>query len=197
MLENSNSDLIGFFDEICKIIIPLNWSLNLQEDAKKKVVVIFYLIAGLRNMHANQFKLELGLYLAACGASCETINTLSNAKISVTNKTVYNNKKKIAAQHSSKVEEYFIKNKDSLCVYNIDDYHNIHEKRRPDDTDLSEAAYLATSKCKKIEQCGPVPVIFNGISVHNPVNIDASIICEQLINKYQGLFDLSYSQRKI
>ncbi|KAF0538416.1 hypothetical protein F8M41_007822 [Gigaspora margarita] len=51
--------------------------------------------------------------------------------------------------------------------------------------------------CKKIEQCGPVPVIFNGISVHNPVNIDASIICEQLINKYYGLFDLSYSQCKI
>ncbi|KAF0508475.1 hypothetical protein F8M41_018755 [Gigaspora margarita] len=103
MLEESNSDLIGFFDEI-----------------------------------SNQFKLELGLYLAACRASCEPINTLSNARIYVTNKTVYNNKKKIAIQHPSKVEEYFIKNKDSLCLYNIDDYHSIHEKRRPDDTNLLE-----------------------------------------------------------
>ncbi|CAG8604915.1 7883_t:CDS:2 [Gigaspora rosea] len=34
MLEESDSDLIRFFDEICKIIILLNWSLNLQEDAK-------------------------------------------------------------------------------------------------------------------------------------------------------------------
>src|SRR5260364_403062 len=73
----------------------------------------------------------------------------------------------------------------------------IFMKKRPDNTNLSEAAHLATSMCKKIEQCGPVPVIFNGISVHNLVNIDASIICEQLINKYQGLFDLSYSQCKI
>ncbi|KAF0462684.1 hypothetical protein F8M41_000239 [Gigaspora margarita] len=94
-LEESNSDLISFFDEMCKIIILLNWSLNLQEDAKKKVVVILYLIAGLHNMQANQFKLKLGLYLVACEASCETINTLSNARISVTNKTVYNNRKKL------------------------------------------------------------------------------------------------------
>ncbi|CAG8812521.1 23036_t:CDS:2, partial [Dentiscutata erythropus] len=108
--------------------------------------------------------------------------------------TVYNNKKKIAKQHPSKVKEYFIKNKDSLCIYNIDDYHNIHEKRRPDNTNLSGAAHLATSMCKKIQQCGPVLVNFNDVSVHNPVNIDASIICEQLINTYQGLFDLSYTQ---
>ncbi|CAG8800603.1 5336_t:CDS:1, partial [Dentiscutata erythropus] len=110
MLEESDSDLIGFFDEIYKIIIPLNWASNLQEDAKKKVVVILYLIAGFHNMHANQFKLELGLYLAACRVSCETINTLSNTEISVINKTVYNNKKKITLQHLSKVEEYFIEN---------------------------------------------------------------------------------------
>ncbi|CAG8812641.1 7392_t:CDS:1, partial [Dentiscutata erythropus] len=47
MLEESDSDLIRFFDEIYKIIIPLNWASILQEDAKKKVVVILYLIASL------------------------------------------------------------------------------------------------------------------------------------------------------
>jgi hypothetical protein len=45
-------------------------------------------------MHANQFKLELGLYLAACGAPHTAIDALSNAGISVTYKTVYNTKKK-------------------------------------------------------------------------------------------------------
>ncbi|CAG8569224.1 30046_t:CDS:2, partial [Racocetra persica] len=53
------------------------------------------------------------------------------------------------------------------------DYYNIHEKRRPDNTNLSGVAHLAT------------------------INIDASIICKQLINKYQGLFDISYTQHKI
>jgi hypothetical protein len=79
----------------------------------------------------------------------------------------------------------------------LDDYHNIHEKRRPDNTILSEAAHMATSVCKKVEQCAPVPVIYNGISVHNPCNIDWVLIRKQLIAHYQHLFDLSYTQRKL
>lgn len=110
ILEEADPDLTGFFDEMCTIIIPSNWKVRLQKEARKKVVAILHLIAGVRNMQANQFKLELGLYLAACGAPDTAIDALSNAGISVTSKTVYNNKKKIAAQHSTRVKEYFIEN---------------------------------------------------------------------------------------
>ncbi|CAG8816758.1 1545_t:CDS:2, partial [Dentiscutata erythropus] len=34
----------------------------------------------------------------------------------------------------------------------FDDYHNIHENRCLNNTFLSEAAYLATSVCKKVER---------------------------------------------
>ncbi|CAG8648137.1 5621_t:CDS:2, partial [Racocetra persica] len=60
------------------------------------------------------------------------------------------------------------------------DYHNIYKKKRPDDTNLLGAAHLATNMCKRIQQYEPVSVIFNGISVHNLVNIDVSIIEQSL-----------------
>jgi len=79
----------------------------------------------------------------------------------------------------------------------LDDYHNIHEKRRPDNTTLSEAVHLATCVCKKIKGSTPIPITFNNISVHNPANIDPSIICKRLIEQYQQQFDLSYTERKM
>ncbi|CAG8766237.1 11446_t:CDS:2, partial [Dentiscutata erythropus] len=129
------------------------------------------------------------------GATCDTINTLSNTGILVTYQTVYNYKKKIAGKHPIRVKKYFNDNKNLFCIYNLDDYHNIHENRRPDNTSLSGAVHLATCVCKKVERSNPVPVIFNNKSVHNLNNINASIICERLINRYQYCFNLSYSQR--
>src|SRR5206468_3661039 len=34
------------------------------------------------------------------------------------------------------------------------------------------------------------------ISIHNPVNIDASNICFRLIHKYREIFDITYTNRK-
>ena len=59
----------------------------------KKVVNICYTIAGIRNKFVNNYPLEVGLYLAASGASCDAINTMHNAGISVCYKTVENYKK--------------------------------------------------------------------------------------------------------
>jgi hypothetical protein len=115
MLEDADPELNGFFEEMCDIILPENWSPLMRQENKKKVITILYLIAGIRNMHVNQFKLEVGLYLAAAGTPCEAIDTLSNAGISVTYKTVYNNKNKIAKQHSSRVDKYFIENV-GICI---------------------------------------------------------------------------------
>jgi len=78
----------------------------------------------------------------------------------------------------------------------LDDYHDIHEKRRPDTVTLSTAKHMATCVCKQVKACAPIPIIFNNESVHNPANIDASNICFQLIHKYHGIFDISYSNRK-
>jgi hypothetical protein len=110
MLEKADPDLIGFFDEMCNAILPNNLSASARNETKKKVVVILHLIAGIRSMHANSFKLELGLYLEACGTSCGAINTLSNAGLTVTYKTVCNNKNRNTDNHTERVKEYFAEN---------------------------------------------------------------------------------------
>jgi hypothetical protein len=110
MLEETDPDLIGFFNEMCDILVPDNRSAYNQKKDQKKVVAILHLMAGLRNKHVNSFKLELGMYLVASGATTEGVNALSNAGVSVTYQTVHNYKKNIAADHPTRVREYFTKN---------------------------------------------------------------------------------------
>ena len=77
-------------------------------------------------------------------------------------------------------------------VYNVDDYHAIHEIRRPDTVSTSTAKHFATCVAKSITESSFVPIIFNNISIHNPSNVDAWRICWYLINQYTGIFDISY-----
>ena len=75
----------------------------------------------------------------------------------------------------------------------MDDYHNIHEKRRPDTVSTSTAKHFATCVVKPVIGCVAVPCISNGISVHNPNNVEAPRICWYLLNKYTGIFDVAYT----
>ncbi|CAG8674114.1 25154_t:CDS:1, partial [Racocetra persica] len=88
ILESADSDLKGFFAEMCNMLIPNDYSPYNQNEDKKQIVIILYLMARLRNKHVNSFKLELALYLARLKISCNAINALSNARISVTYKTI-------------------------------------------------------------------------------------------------------------
>ncbi|CAG8752830.1 16409_t:CDS:2 [Rhizophagus irregularis] len=42
-----------------------------------------------------------------------------------------------------------------------------------------------------VSGCAPIPIIFNNVSVHNLVNIDAS---NKLIQEYHGIFDIAYTK---
>ena len=83
-----------------------------------------------------------------------------------------------------------------MHIYNIDDYHDIHEKRRPDTVSTSMAKHFSTCVAKPVVECFSVPITFNGVSIHNPNNIEASRICWYLLNKYTGTFDITYTERR-
>lgn len=83
-----------------------------------------------------------------------------------------------------------------MHCFNIDDYHSIHEWRRPNSTSLSSATHMATCISKKIENVLAVPANYNNIPLFNPKNIEASTIIYRLINDYKGRFDLSYNYIK-
>ncbi|RHZ53533.1 hypothetical protein Glove_441g50 [Diversispora epigaea] len=182
--------------KLTKALIPNRRSEHNKIEAQKTIVTLCYIMAGLRNKFVNDLKMEIGLYLSASGATCVAINTMNSIGISACYMTINNFKQKLAKEHPLKIREFFKEQKNYLYIYNLDDYHNIHEKRRPDTVTLSTAIHMATCICKQVSACAPIPIVFNNISIHNPMNIDASNICFRLINKYHGIFDISYTNRK-
>src|SRR6266498_2322663 len=55
---------------------------------------------------------------------------------------------------------------------------------------------MATCISKKAGNCDKIPIMYNEISVHNPVNIDWILIRKRLINIHQKWLDMSYTTRK-
>ncbi len=92
-LAEKDENLKGFLNEICNIFLPKNWKKNHKIEKQKKIIIILYLIANIRNMQVNSFKIELEIYLNTYGLSSKVLNTLSNTGITTTYKTLYNNKK--------------------------------------------------------------------------------------------------------
>ncbi len=108
MIEEANPELIGFFPLMINAIIPKDRSAHNKQEAKKSLVALCYMIAGLRNKFVNQFKIEVGLYLAASGATWEAIDTLSSLGYSACAKTVADFQKKIQKNHDAKIENHFL-----------------------------------------------------------------------------------------
>ena len=64
-------------------------------------------MAGIRNKFANDFKLEVGLYLAASGATRTAIDTMNSIGLSACYTTVNNFKRKLANEHPLKIRDFF------------------------------------------------------------------------------------------
>ncbi|KAF0362932.1 hypothetical protein F8M41_013998 [Gigaspora margarita] len=107
MIESNEPKLERFFNEMINALIPKKRLEKNKEKAKKQVVGYCYLLVGIRNKFANNFKLNLGLYLQSLGMTNSGINILSNAGLSVHTKTIQRYKKDIAKAHSIKLNEYF------------------------------------------------------------------------------------------
>ncbi|RIB21369.1 hypothetical protein C2G38_2176874 [Gigaspora rosea] len=78
MIEATNPQLKGFFNYMTNAIIPKEHSAYNINEARKSIVGLCYMIAGLHNKFVNQHKLEVGLYLMASGATWEAVDTMSS-----------------------------------------------------------------------------------------------------------------------
>jgi hypothetical protein len=107
LIEKEQPPLKGFFKEMCDALIPKTRSAYNQNEGKTAVVALCYQMAGMRNKFVNDYKLYVGLYLAAKGTCWEAIDTMASAGISVCAKTVENYRKKIAKEHPIKLRKYF------------------------------------------------------------------------------------------
>ncbi|CAG8825298.1 22985_t:CDS:2, partial [Dentiscutata erythropus] len=105
-------------------------------------------------------------------------------------------KQQIVEDHFEKICKYFNDNINYLYTFNLDDYHSIHEIRRPDDTFLSSTKHFATCTAKKVDFSMPILANYNDIPLFNPINIDANNLCKRLNQIYSSLFDISYNNSK-
>ncbi len=125
MIEEADPQLKGFFNFMMNSIIPKERSAHNINEAKKSIVGLCYMIAGLRNKFVNQHKLEVGLYLMASGATWDAIDTISSLGYSTCAKTVDNFQKKIKKEYVVKVKEHFTENVRYIELFNKIKKYNI------------------------------------------------------------------------
>ncbi|GET65146.1 hypothetical protein GLOIN_2v1779376 [Rhizophagus irregularis DAOM 181602=DAOM 197198] len=89
MIEEADSRLIGFFD---------------------MMHAICYIMVAQRNMSANKFALNIGLFLDSTGSTNESIDAMHKIGVSVCAGTVDLHKTKIARDHKTNIKEYFQQN---------------------------------------------------------------------------------------
>lgn len=107
MIEKSDPRLQGLFDKLVKALIPDNRSAYNKVEAKKTIVSLCYIMAGMRNKFVNDFKLEVGLYLSASGATRTAIDTMNSIGFSACYTTINNFKRKLANEHPLKIRKFF------------------------------------------------------------------------------------------
>lgn len=118
MIERANPHLKGLFDSLVKALIPNNRSEYNKIEARKMIVSLCYIMAGMRNKFVNDFKLEIGLYLSASGATRIAIDTMNSIGFSACYLTVNNFKRKLANEHPLKIRK-FLSEEVSKNIYKL------------------------------------------------------------------------------
>ena len=93
MLETADKDLVGFFDELYAGTNPNIKSDSTNKNNMKKLVSLCYFLASINNKYINGLKADIGSYLQTSGTSASSIDTLANIGLSVSRKTVNQQKK--------------------------------------------------------------------------------------------------------
>jgi hypothetical protein len=88
---------------------------------------------------------------------------------------------------------------DDFMMINLDDYHNIHTKRRGDTTTTSDVLHFQTILLKAVPGLPAVPFNnpHNGKNIHNPKGIDAELIVENFQVLFFPHLWLTYNERKL
>jgi len=212
MLEVTDADLIGFFDELYEGTNPNTKSNKTNNNNKKKLVSLCYFLASINNKYINGIKVDVGSYLETSGASASSIDTLANIGLSVSRRTVNRQKTLISEDHQYTVNDYCLQNIENMFILNIDDYHNIHRRNQPTLVKTHDTNHFITILLNSNPNILKIPYYSsNNIPVHNPKGVDFKLIIDYIdvnfMNKlgksyyqqneiwYQHLFDDSYENK--
>ncbi|RIB14010.1 hypothetical protein C2G38_2196346 [Gigaspora rosea] len=170
-MESENKNLSNFFKEL---VLSVNLSQKKEESHSKilsQLLFICYLLSGLRNKFIINVKSDLALYLDSTGTSNSTINALAELGITST------------AQM------------ENLMILNVDDYHNIHTNRVSKNNETSTAVNMATILLNSIRTTFPIPMNYNGQSIHNPKLVDANSLKADLEYRFMTLLGVTFNEQ--
>ena len=110
MVEDRDPTLCGFFNVLFQSTNPTSKNFQTQQQLKKKIVILCYQLAGLRNKHVSGVKEATGLFLIGAGTSVIGINALNNAGLTVNYQTIWRSFSKTLNQHEENLKSYFYEN---------------------------------------------------------------------------------------
>ncbi len=110
MLEEEESKLQGFFDELYASTNPQKKSLITNQQNKKKLVTMCYFLADINNKFINDVKIEVEFLLNMLEASALAIKTLANAGLTIRREIIQRQKHQLARSHKQTVKDYIIEN---------------------------------------------------------------------------------------
>jgi hypothetical protein len=87
---------------------------------------------------------------------------------------------------------------DNLIVLNLDDYHNIHTKRRADTTTTSDVHHFQTILLKAASEIPAIPFtnLLMKKNIHNPKGIDVDLVVENVSHSFFPYLWLTYNECK-
>jgi hypothetical protein len=196
MIEERDPSLKGFFDMLYQSMNPSSKNSSTEISLKKKVMILCYQMASLRNKQVSLVKNQIALYMSNTGTSTSGINTLANLGFASTYKTVSRKKNEILLKHEVEFLKYLNEKTNSLIIFLIDDYHDIHQSRNPNNESLSNVAHMATTMIYT-PNILPLPYISSlGEQVHNPMNVDVDLVSWALQFEYMSKLGISYINQK-
>jgi hypothetical protein len=196
MIEERDHSLKGFFDMLYQSMNPSSKNSSTEISLKKKVMILCYQMAGLRNKQVSLVKNQIALYMSNTGTSTSGINTLANLGFASTYKTVSRKKKEILSKHEVEFLKYLNEKTNSLIIFLIDDYHDIHQSRNPNNENLSNVAHMATTMIYT-PNILPIPYMSPlGEQIHNPMNVDVDLVSWALQFEYMSKLGISYINQK-
>ena len=170
------------FDTIVNAMYCEGQSSKKQDANENKAVAILYILMNGQSQKANWFQKCLSSHSIAKGLSGTGLSILNQCGIGVSGKTYHRSMHKVSASHNEMVHNFIndATSSGDLLVLMIDDYTNIHTKRRPKQEETSTACTMATILLKRFPG---IPAIRKSDSHINPHCITTKNLIEFAVER--------------
>lgn len=179
------------FDTILRSITTPRHSQKRIELNKKRAVAMIYKLCYSKSQFCNSLQIDHGLYLKQSHLSQDAFETEYTMGTTCSRHTLRNLVAGFQQSHRDSLDTVIKQAIEHqwLIVLIIDDYTNIHTKRRPTDPDVCKAANMCSIIIKVFKNIKAIPVD-SAINMHDPLGIDIPT-CTSIITSPENMHRIS------